>query len=87
METCNKIPGVLKLDFNEKTNLLPSSDIDIGFKAQQALRLVKTARQKQIFAFKLETRSFLKEVVKKIVEKSPLKSKLLRNLSWLNPEV
>ena len=86
LKQCSTILKTLKVDLDQAELYVPVSKIDVGFKTSQLLKSANLS-PKQLLGFQLETRNFLLATVKKIIEKSPLKSKLLRSLAWLNPEV
>ncbi|GFR96068.1 peptidase M20 domain-containing protein 2 [Elysia marginata] len=72
----------------EESHLLPANKVDVGFKAKRLLDSAKKEKQisdREILGFRLATQKFLKAVCQKVVEKSPLNSKLVRNLQWLDP--
>ena len=82
---------LLKIDVQAKEDHNVYSKIDIGFRAEKELKSVvdpktkKKVTDKEIMQFKLECRDFLVAIVKKIMDKSPLKFALARNLSFMDP--
>ena len=83
---CKSAAGLLSFDFSEK-NLNAPQNVDIGFKAKKALsNIAKNVSAKDILQFRIECREFLRAVVQKLLEKSPIKCKLVRNLKWMQPK-
>ena len=83
---CKSAAGLLSFDFSEK-NLNAPQNVDIGFKAKKALSdIAKNVSAKDILQFRIECREFLRAVVQKLLEKSPIKCKLVRNLKWMQPK-
>ncbi|XP_070386042.1 uncharacterized protein [Dermacentor albipictus] len=58
--------------------------VDIGYAAEQILKNSKVSA-KDAFAFKMECKQFLVSVCKKVLEKSPLRFRLVRGHSSLDP--
>jgi hypothetical protein len=84
---CSSVATLLCLDMSTTKNLLPPSDVDIGFKSKAAVKEIKTkVSQRDIFQFQMESRDFLKAVVTKIIDKTPIKNKIVQNLDWLQPK-
>lgn len=88
-----RVPKVSKaklaaLDLKDKTIFLSNKHIDPGFVAKNILRSQVSAKkvsEKQVFEFRVEVKEFLTQVMQKIIDKSPLKFGLARNLGWLVP--
>lgn len=81
---------VVKLDVTKQENHLSSSKIDVGFAADKKLKELyasKKINDKQILQYRLEVKDFLVAVVSKILEKSPVKYSIVRNLRCLKPSV
>ena len=82
---------MLKVDVDSKESHKVYSIIDTGFMAEKALKTAadlktkKTVSDRDVMQFKMECKEFLVKVVKKIVEKSPLKFEVARSLSFLDP--
>jgi len=82
---------LLKIDVQAKEDHNVYSKIDIGFRVEKELKSAvdpktkKNVTDKEIMQFKLECRYFLVAIVKKIMDKSPLKFALARNLSFMDP--
>ena len=64
-----------------------ASDNDIGFATKAVLKnLVKKAvSEREVLEFKVESVKFMSNLTHKILERSPLKYKLVRSLFHLNP--
>lgn len=78
------------IDLNTQENLLFSDKIETGFAVREILsKLLKEKKinEKQVSVFKLECLKFLKVLVKKIQDKSPLKYPIVRLSRCLAPKV
>ena len=66
--------------------------IDIGFVAEKSLKCAaerkkkKAISDKELMQFQMECKEFLVKLVKKVMEKSPLKFSLARSMSSLDPQ-
>ena len=83
--TCAKIANI---DVMKKDNLLPPKKVDIGFAAKmsmQKMQSTKEATPLQILEFQNNCLTFLQQLSRKLMERSPLKYKMARNLMSLNP--
>lgn len=80
------INGLLRLNVEDVNNHVPLEKVDIGHACEQIIKDSK-ASQKDVFQFKMECKQFLVAVVKKVLEKSPLKLLLVRSLSCLDPRL
>ncbi|GBL76766.1 hypothetical protein AVEN_53439-1 [Araneus ventricosus] len=78
--------ALLKLDLNSKDSLLEAKNIDIGFGAKKYLKELKIADKTKLFFF-LDCQNILQNLAQKIIDKSPLKYKLVRGLISLHPSV
>ncbi|GBN34896.1 hypothetical protein AVEN_96292-1 [Araneus ventricosus] len=78
--------ALLKLDLNSNDNLLEAKNIDIGFGAKKYLKELKIADKTKLFFF-LDCQKILQNLAQKIIDKSPLKYKIIRGLSSLHPSV
>ncbi|XP_070176232.1 uncharacterized protein [Littorina saxatilis] len=77
-------------DLSEVKTHKDGSKINIGFASHRLLRDLKSrgkVSEKDQMVLRLETKKFLIHVVTKILEKSPLRYSLVRNLAWLKPDV
>ena len=67
---------------------LPHSKIDLGFAAEKEISSQLSSKgvsKLQAVGFRLSTKAFLQEIVSKLLQKAPLKYKLVRALSCLDP--
>ncbi|KAL8163693.1 UNVERIFIED_CONTAM: hypothetical protein K2H54_038122 [Gekko kuhli] len=67
-------------------NLLNRSKVDIGFAAKKLLKETKLS-ERQVAEFCLGCRNMVIAVVEKLIEISPLKFKMVRGLSALDPTI
>ena len=80
--------GLLKLDLEDSDLYVVPKNIDIGFKADQYLKeiiLNKKVSDRQILEFRMESRAFMKSLVKKLLDKAPVNYSLVRNIQCLDP--
>lgn len=78
--------ALLKLDMNSKSVLLEPKNIDIGFGTKKVLKKIRV-NEKSKDAFFYDCQKILINLTKKLIEKSPLKYKLVRGLSSLHPSI
>ena len=64
--------------------ILPRVKFDIGTKAN---RLIKDMHEKDQAIIQIKFKKFVLGIVQKILERSPLKKTLVRNLTWMHPDV
>jgi hypothetical protein len=79
-----------KLDVTKSENLCDYAKVDVGFSALKILKGLQAAKKisdRQVLDFRMECRSFLAGVVRKIMEKSPLKYQLVKNMTALDPRL
>ncbi|KAH6947448.1 hypothetical protein HPB50_019037 [Hyalomma asiaticum] len=76
---------LLKVNMDLPVNIFPAPKIDLGFAAKNALRKVPKLSDLTILQFRSDCGAFVKTCGKKIVERSPLKFKLTRGSSSLDP--
>ncbi|XP_063219581.1 uncharacterized protein LOC134529431 [Bacillus rossius redtenbacheri] len=69
------------------TNLMSHKNVDLGFGTKAELRSEKNLTQKDIELFKHECSKCLQELVKKILNRSPLTLSLTRSISFIDPSV
>ena len=82
------VTNLIQTDLNE--NNFAYSKIDTGFVAEQKAKDLlrdKKFSDHQVMAFKMEAKAFVKTIVKHLLEKCPLKYRLLRCLVALDPQV
>ncbi|XP_070378833.1 uncharacterized protein [Dermacentor albipictus] len=76
--------GLLMVDIESTENHTPLEKVDVGHAAEQTVRKTK-ASQKDVFQFRMECKRFFISVTKKVLERSPLRFPIVRNLSSLDP--
>ena len=79
-----------KIDLDKKENLLSTKKVDVGFASRaiiEKLEKDKKVSQLQLLEFYTECQAFLKAVVEKMIERSPLKYPVVGYLSALDPRV
>lgn len=80
---------LVTIDSSDKQNQCGYSKIDIGFAAEHEVKRllnIKAISDKQVMEFRFECRAFLVSMVKKLVEKAPMKYPLVRHMSCLDPK-
>ena len=86
-DTCLKL---IQLDISGASSLMSSKNIDAGFVANGDIKDLlchKKISEKQALEFRMASRDFAKAIVKKVVEKCPIKYKLVRGLVCLDPRL
>uniref|UniRef100_A0A915HYV5 Uncharacterized protein n=1 Tax=Romanomermis culicivorax TaxID=13658 RepID=A0A915HYV5_ROMCU len=74
----------MKIDLrNNSSQLRTSNDVDIGFGALKAI--LTSASDLQKMAFRSDCQLFISTILQKLIERCPLKYKLVRGLSALQP--
>ncbi|RUS76435.1 hypothetical protein EGW08_015804 [Elysia chlorotica] len=86
LEKCQTTLSLIGLDMKDSSNLVAPDDTELGYKAQRMLKDSK-ASPRQKLELRMELRAMLVAMIIKIQEKSPLSSKLARNLGWMMPSV
>ena len=90
LDSTDTMSQLANLNVLDKENHKAASDVDIGFAAKGTL--VKLAKPKPVVSerglleFRMECIKFLSQVTNKLLERSPLKYKLVRRLFCLNPK-
>nr|CAD7197042.1 unnamed protein product [Timema douglasi] len=74
-----------KIDLKKEENLKGARDIDIGYATCSALRKCHGVKDLYVLLFQQDCRTCLKNVVDKLLERSPLKFPLTEALTYLNP--
>ena len=83
-----KMIKVLGNDVSNTSLHKDTSKVNIGFVSEKLLHELKGTRKisdKDVFSVKSDTRKVLVFLVNKLLEKSPIRYGLVRNLEWLNP--
>lgn len=78
------VTSLLKINVEDPSNHCALEKVDIGHTAEQILKDSKVSA-KDSFAFKMQCKTFLVAMTKKILEKSPLRLTFVRGLSSLDP--
>ncbi|XP_052808541.1 uncharacterized protein LOC128237234 [Mya arenaria] len=79
---------LLKIDLEDSSVLIEHTKVDIGFSAEKALKeTVKENKlsERQVMEFKVQCRSFVLKVLKKLLEKCPATYSLVQHLACLDP--
>lgn len=80
------IRSVILLDLQDPTNLIEVGKVDVGFSTKKVLKELKLS-EREILGFKHECQKILVAVVTKLLDKSPLKYRLVKGLTSLNPHI
>ena len=83
MKTLISYKKLVEINFSDPLIYLPGNKFKFGSKAQS---LLKEVSEKNHILIQMSFKAFVIGIVKKILDKSPLKRPLIRNLSWLLPE-
>lgn len=78
---------LLKVDFERTDNFVAAAAFDVGFATKIELRKKPKVAQLTMLTFKRDCMSFVKACSQKIIERSPLKYKLTRGASCLDPVI
>ena len=76
---------LVKLDVTDKSIHVNYKKIDIGFLTEKAVKDSVGVSEKQVLEFRLQCKTFLIELLLKLLTKCPASYSLVRNLSALNP--
>ncbi|XP_052221862.1 uncharacterized protein LOC127838275 isoform X1 [Dreissena polymorpha] len=88
METITSSNLGNEIDPSDKTLHVIYSKVEIGFQAEKALKDAQPkTSEKQRMEFRMSAKDFLEKTSQKILEKSPVKYSLVRNLSSLDPRM
>lgn len=86
VERNNSAIKLMKVDVTQKCNLLSITDVDIGFAARRSLKDSK-ATDAVKYNFRKECVAFLQKMTLKLIERNPLRYKLVRGISCLSPTI
>lgn len=89
LDSLNTIAKLAALDLTDKDVLLPPKKVDVGFVAKGILKRKladKKTSELQVLTFKTCVRDFLQALVQKVLDKSPIRYGLARNLLWMAPK-
>ena len=76
---------LLRINLDDGEVLLPASSINVGFGAKALIKKISAVNQIKVRNFYYNVKLFLKTIVEKLRERSPLKYKLTRVISSLSP--
>lgn len=79
--------NVTKIDLNKVENLKSCKEVDLGYGTRQSLRNSGKHSDLEVLQFRKDCRSAMVAVCSKLLEKSPLKSKMTKGISVLSPDV
>nr|CAD7456780.1 unnamed protein product [Timema tahoe] len=79
--------SLLELDIFNETNLLNAKHVDLGYATREAIRKTKGVTEKEILLFRQDCKTCLQKLCAKLFERSPLKYKLTKAISFLDPGV
>ncbi|KAK3909787.1 Light-independent protochlorophyllide reductase subunit N [Frankliniella fusca] len=79
---------VFDVDVTKDVNLIPAQDMTLSFSVKEALQKIdKPAPKKDMLKFKEECIALLKAMTLKLTEKSPLKYKICKSITFCDPEL
>lgn len=79
---------MLKIDLTNEKNLKPAEEISLGFAVKDEIRKHRdSVSNKQILEFRKQCSTFYVSVIKKIIERCPLKYNMIKGATFLNPAV
>lgn len=77
---------IFKIDLSDNNNLLPPEKVDLGYGTKKALSQCDVTH-KDIMAFRTECHTFMKTMVSKILDHTPLAYSFTKGITCLDPEV
>lgn len=86
-DVLEKHSDLFKIDLENKENFVFSRNVKIGYCAEAELRKIKDVSDKDKALFKNECRNMLIIFCQKLLERSPLKYKLCKAITFCNPEI
>lgn len=86
IEKHNSASKLMKIDIECMSNILSISDVNIGFAAKRSLQESKASDALKL-NFKKECRLFLQKMTLKLIERNPLRFKLVRGISCFSPNI
>lgn len=84
--TTTSIQNAMLVNLHSSENFVDPSEVKIGFCAKLSILTTK-ASDRARYTVRLECRDFIKAMLKKLMEKSPVKYNLVQHLSWLQPQI
>lgn len=79
--------SIYKIDLDDKQNLMKVEDVDIGFATKAAFKKCTNVSNKDFHLFRTQCLVFMKSIVIKLLEKSPLAYSFTRSMSCLDPQI
>lgn len=86
LDSANTATKLIGIDLHEQENLIELNKMDIGFQTMKFLKQVKSS-ELEVLNFRKECQKLLISLIDKFVERSPLKYKVVRGLSALDPSL
>ncbi|KAH8038463.1 hypothetical protein HPB51_001636 [Rhipicephalus microplus] len=87
LDAVSTFSKLIKIDLENPNNIIGIAAFDIGLAAKSELRKITKPSHTAVVSVKKECILFIKACSAKIIERSPLKYKLTRGASCLNPAV
>ena len=90
LDGCTTAQRLVNVDVTNTDHHVHLKAVELGFKTDELVREANkhsSMMEGPINAFRAECKAFVKAIVLKLQEKSPLKFELVRNLSCLNPHL
>ncbi|KAH8022458.1 hypothetical protein HPB51_024557 [Rhipicephalus microplus] len=87
LDAAGTFSKLIKIDLENPNNIIGIAAFDIGLAAKSELRKITKPSHTAVVSVKKECILFIKACLAKIIERSPLKYKLTRGASCLNPAV
>lgn len=78
---------ISKIDLKVNENFMHTNKINIGYSTQLELKKNKGINDKDILLFKRDCLNIFKSFVEKIIEKSPIKYKIVKASSFCDPKI
>ena len=87
LDSADTMYKIANMDVLDKQNHKLATEIDIGFAAKAILTLAKSkaVNERRVLEFRMDCTKFISHVTSKILERSPMKYKLVRSFYCLNP--
>ena len=89
LDSTDTMYKIANLDVLDKQNHKVATEIDIGFAAKAILTTLaksKAVNERGVLEFRMDCTQFISHVTSKILERSPMKYKLVRSFYCLNPQ-
>ena len=89
LDSADTMYRIANLDVLDKQNCKVATEIDIGFAEKVILTTLaksKAVNERGVLEFRMDCTKFISHVTSKILERSPMKYKLVRSLYCLNPQ-